>query len=68
REKEEGLVEALEAIITPHARGDPMNPLLWAGRSLPHMEKALWEKGYRVSHVTMGELLILQPAQQQKKV
>ncbi|KAA6332097.1 hypothetical protein EZS27_019364 [termite gut metagenome] len=57
KEKEGGLMEALEAVIPPHTRGDPMNPLLWASNSLRHIEKALVGKGYKVSHVTIGELL-----------
>ncbi|KAA6311748.1 hypothetical protein EZS27_037190, partial [termite gut metagenome] len=34
-------MEALEAVIPPHTRGDPMNPLLFASNSLRHIEKAL---------------------------
>jgi len=50
-------MEALEAIVTPHTRGDPMKVLLWSSKSLRKIEKALKEKGYVISYVTVGELL-----------
>ncbi len=56
-ESQEGLMEALEAIVNPHTRGDPMKVLLWSSKSLRKIEKALKEKGYVVSYVTVGELL-----------
>lgn len=56
-EDQQGLLEALEAIVNPHTRGDPMNPLLWTNKSLRNLEKALKAKGYKVSYVTAGELL-----------
>src|SRR5665647_2877763 len=52
-----GLIEALESIVTPHTRGDPMKVLLWSSKSLRNIEKLLKEKGYMVSYVTVGELL-----------
>jgi len=51
------LLPSLEAIVNAHTRGDPMNPLLWTSKSLRHIEKALKEKGFNVSYVTIGELL-----------
>lgn len=57
REKQEGLLDALEAIVNPHTRGDPMKVLIWTSKSLRNIEKALKEKGYTASYVTIGELL-----------
>jgi len=57
KEIQSGLMEALEAIVTPHTRGDPMKVLLWSSKSLRKIEKALKEKGYLISYVTVGELL-----------
>jgi len=57
KESQQGLLPALEAIVNPHTRGDPMNPLLWTNKSLRNLETALKEKGYKVSYVTVGELL-----------
>ncbi|MGH2645225.1 MAG: ISAzo13 family transposase, partial [Chitinophagaceae bacterium] len=56
-ENQSGLLEALESIVTPHTRGDPMKVLLWSSKSLRKIEKALEEKGYLISYVTVGELL-----------
>ena len=56
-ENQQGLVEALEAIVNPHTRGDPMQPLLWTSKSLRHIEETLKEQGFSVSYVTVGELL-----------
>ncbi len=57
KESQQGILEALEAIVNPHTRGDPMNPLLWTNKSLRNLEAALLAKGYKVSYVTVGELL-----------
>lgn len=57
KESQDGLLEALEAIINPHTRGDPMKVLLWTSRSLRNIEKGLKEKGYSVSYVTIRDLL-----------
>jgi len=57
KESQAGLLEALESIVTPHTRGDPMKVLLWSSKSLRNIEKSLKEKGYVVSYVTVGELL-----------
>jgi transposase len=57
KESQVGLIEALETIVTPHTRGDPMKVLLWSSKSLRNIEKLLKEKGYSVSYVTVGELL-----------
>ncbi len=56
-EEAESLLSTLEAIVNAHTRGDPMNPLLWTSKSLRHIEKALKEKGFKVSYVTIGVLL-----------
>ena len=57
KESQVGLIEALESIVNPHTRGDPMKVLLWSSKSLRNIEKLLKEKGYSVSYVTVGELL-----------
>lgn len=57
KESQAGLIEALESIVNPHTRGDPMKVLLWSSKSLRNIEKSLKEKGYSVSYVTVGELL-----------
>ncbi|MEO8962699.1 MAG: ISAzo13 family transposase [Ginsengibacter sp.] len=57
KENQTGLMEALESIVNPHTRGDPMKVLLWSSKSLRNIEKELKKKGYFISYVTVGELL-----------
>ena len=57
KQSQSGLMEALESIVNPHTRGDPMKVLLWSSKSLRNIEAALKEKGYSVSYVTVGDLL-----------
>jgi len=57
KQSQSGLMEALESILNPHTRGDPMKVLLWSSKSLRNIEAALKEKGYSVSYVTVGDLL-----------
>jgi hypothetical protein len=57
KESQSGLMEALESLVSAHTMGDPMRVLLWTNKSLRNIEKALKEKGYSVSYVTIGELL-----------
>lgn len=52
-----GLKAQIEAIVNPHTRGDPMNPLLWTNKSLRNIEEALNEKGFRLSYVKIREYL-----------
>jgi len=51
------ITEALEALVSPYTRGDPMNPLKWTTKSLRKLSLELAEKGFSVSYVTVGELL-----------
>jgi len=57
KQSQSGLMEALESIVNPHTRGDPMKVLLWISKSLRNIEAALKEKGYSVGYVTVGHLL-----------
>ena len=57
KEEHSDLLSQIENIVSPHTRGDPMNPLLWTSKSLRQIETALLEKGFKVSYVTIGEVL-----------
>lgn len=47
----------IEEIISPYTRGDPMNPLRWCSKSLRKISKAMKDKGYSISHVTIEKYL-----------
>ena len=51
--------EELEKIISPHTRGDPMNPLKWCSKSLRKIAQVMKSKGYSISHVTVEKHLLL---------
>jgi hypothetical protein len=51
------LVEALDALVEPDSRGDPMSPLRWTCKSTRQLADALKHKGFQVSHTVVAELL-----------
>jgi transposase len=57
KEEYEDLLPELESIVSAYTRGNPMNPLIWTSKSLRQIEKVLIEKGFKISFVTIGELL-----------
>ena len=56
-ERDPGLREALNRLVEPEARGDPMPPLRWTCKSLMQLARELARQGHAVSHVTVGTLL-----------
>jgi hypothetical protein len=51
------LVQALEALIDPDTRGDPMSPLRWTCKSTRQLARLLTAEGHPVSHMTVAQLL-----------
>lgn len=56
-EIQEGVVQALDALVEPTARGDPQSPLRWTCKSLRHLARALRKQGFQISHQTVADLL-----------
>ena len=56
-EKDKSLQGALEALVEPLTRGDPLSPLRWTCKSLRHLAEELSMQGHPVSHRLVGELL-----------
>ena len=52
-----GVTAALEALVEPLTRGDPMSPLRWTCKSRAKLTVALTAQGWRVSSTTVGRLL-----------
>lgn len=52
-----GILEALESLIAPDSRGDPMSPLRWTTKSLSNLVGALAGLGYLVSDTTVARVL-----------
>ena len=51
------LIRALEALIEPVTRGDPMSPLRWTCKSTRVLERELTAQGFRIGSTKVGELL-----------
>ena len=54
-EQQPGLLEAIEAIVNPATRGDPMKPLKWTSKSLRKISAE--RQGWRGSAKTVAEIL-----------
>ena len=52
-----GLLVALDDLVEPDSRGDPMCPLRWTTKSTRTLADELGRQGFTVSHVTVGVLL-----------
>ncbi len=56
-EKDPELEAALDALVDPDSRGDPMSPLRWTCKSTGQLALALTRGGHPVSADTVGNLL-----------
>jgi len=55
--RDPSLNEALDALVEPLARGDPMSPLRWTCKSTRSLAATLAEKGHPVSHEKVAQVL-----------
>jgi transposase len=55
--EQEGWVEALERMVAPTTRGDPMSPLRWTCKSTRNLAAELRHEGFVVSHTSVGKKL-----------
>ena len=56
-EKQPGLLEALDELVHPDTRGNPMSLLRWTSKSSANLARDLVAKGYEVSSRTVLRLL-----------
>jgi hypothetical protein len=52
-----GLVAALDRLVDPGSRGDPMSPLRWTCKSTRTLAEELRTQGFQISLNTVGKLL-----------
>ena len=57
REKDAGLVAALEELVEPFTRGDPVRPLRWTCKSVRRLAEELKGLGHPISPSKVAELL-----------
>ncbi len=50
-------MDDLLSLVSPSERGDPMSPLRWTCKRLRRLGAELGERGHRISHTVVGELL-----------
>ena len=55
--KQPGLLEQLDSLVDPTAKGDPGNPLKWTSKSVRKLAVELNGKGYQVCPKTVSSLL-----------
>jgi hypothetical protein len=56
-DKDPGLLLALDDLVEPTARGDPMSPLRWTAKSVRTLAEELGSEGHPVSASKVGQLL-----------
>jgi hypothetical protein len=56
-EFDDSLISALDALVEPSARGDPMSPLRWVCKSTRNLAKELKRQGHDISHTKVAQLL-----------
>jgi len=52
-----GLLDALDALVEPETRGDPMTRLRWTTKSTRNLAAELGRQGHHASHHSVGKLL-----------
>src|SRR5665213_575623 len=55
--KQPGLLEALDELVDPETRGNPMSRLRWTAKSTATLAKDLVAQGYAISDDTVGRIL-----------
>ena len=56
-ETDPGLSEALNWLVEPTSRGDPMSPLRWTCKSTAHLAEELSRQGHPIGAWTVGNML-----------
>lgn len=55
--RQEGIEDALDQLIDPETRGDPVCPLRWTSKSTSRLAVELKKQGYAISADTVGRML-----------
>jgi hypothetical protein len=55
--KQPGLLEALDELVNPETRGNPMSFLRWTSKSTAKLAEDLVRQGYRITDDTVGRIL-----------
>ena len=55
--KQPGLVEALDELVEPGTRGNPMSRLRWTSKSMAKLADELVAQGFKITDDTVGRIL-----------
>ena len=58
-DKQPGLLEALDELVHPETRGNPMSYLRWTSKSTGNLATELVRQGYKITDDTVGRILQL---------
>ncbi len=67
-DRQPGQLEALDELVHPETRGNPMSLLRWTSKATAHLAKDLVRLGFRISDDTVGRLLKQQGYRLQRTV
>lgn len=56
-ESQPGVEEALDTLVEPVTRGDPISPLRWTTKSVQKLAQALGERDFKISGMTVYNML-----------
>jgi hypothetical protein len=57
KDKQNGLEKAVLELVEGHTVGDPMRIIIWTSKSARHIQKELRERGFKVSHELIRQIL-----------
>ena len=57
RGEQPGLIEALDELVEPGTRGNPMSRLRWTSKSMAKLADELVAQGYQITDDTVGRIL-----------
>ncbi|MDR2408770.1 MAG: ISAzo13 family transposase, partial [Bacteroidales bacterium] len=57
KDKQQGLEEAILELVEGHTVGDTMRVIIWTSKSVRHIQKELLERGFKVSHELIRQIL-----------
>jgi hypothetical protein len=57
KDKQQGLEETVLELVEGHTVGDPMRIIMWTRKSARHLQEELLERGFKVSHELIRQIL-----------
>jgi hypothetical protein len=55
--RQKGLIDTVKEIVEPHTMGDPERLLIWSSKSVRKVKEALNQRGYKVCHEVVRQIM-----------